>query len=258
MFLDAILKRRRKADPNRAIAFVDLEHWFFSYKNLYGLTPDLPAWREELARQYTMDDIMAFGDFSNCILAKSLDEVRSITSTVISTQQSSSHHKKDMTDFIMLDYIYQVSAANDAVGTYILFTGDGHFHSVVKYLTQKLGKRVVIYGVTNAVSKSLKAVATEVHELPAEQTVIKSRYAMIVENLAYVAEHDAIIPSFKGTVAAVARQNGVGEEEISAALQEMLDKGLVRRKDRRVDFNRKVKVIAPDWEALIAAGLWKP
>ena len=258
MFLDVILKRKRKADPNRAIAFVDFEHWFFSYKNLYGLTPDLPAWREELARQYVLDDIMVFGDFSNRSLAKSLDEIRSITNTVISTQQSSSHHKKDMTDFIMLDYIYQVSAEKSTVGTYILFTGDGHFHSVAKYLTQKLGKLVVIYGETTAVSKSQPAVATEVHELPANQTVIKSRYAMIVENLAYVSEHDEIIPSFKGTVAAVARQNGVGEEEIAAALQEMLDKGLVRRKDRRVDFNRKVKVISPDWEALIGAGLWKP
>ena len=79
-------------------------------------------------------------------IADSLNSVRAMTNTVISTQQSSPHHKKDMTDFIMLDYIYQVSAERSDVGTYILFTGDGHFQSVVKYLTQKMGKRVIVYG----------------------------------------------------------------------------------------------------------------
>ena len=59
-------------------------------------------------------------------------------------------------------------------------------------------------------------------------------------------------------MAAVARHNGVEEPEVAAALQEMLDKGLVVRKDRRVDFNRTVKVITANWEALIAEGLWDP
>ena len=81
---------------------------------------------------------------------------------------------------------------------------------------------------------------------------------MIVDNLAYVSTRNDIIPSFNGTVAAVARRNGVEEPEVAAALQEMLDKGLVVRKDRRVDFNRTVKVITANWEALIAEGLWDP
>ena len=48
---------------------------------------------------------------------------------------------------------------------------------------------------------------------------------MIVDNLAYVSTKSNIIPSFNGTVAAVARHNGVEEPEVAAALQEMLDKG---------------------------------
>ena len=36
-----------------------------------------------------------------------------------------------------------------------------------------------------------------------------------------------IIPTFNGTVSAVARHNEVPEELIHAALQEMLDKGLI-------------------------------
>ena len=258
MFLGSLLNRRPKADPRRAIALVDYEHWLYSYRNLYGMTPDLAAWRKELDQRFFLEDMLVFGDFSDRLLAENLDGVRAVTNSVISTQQASIHRKKDMTDFILLDCLYQMSAEKTRVGTYILFTGDGHFQSAVKYLTQKLGKQVVVYGVTNAVSRSLKAVASEVHEIPAAQAVIKSRYAMIVENLAYVSEHDEIIPTFRGTVAAVSRKNGVGDAEVAAALQEMLDQGLVCKKDRRVDFNKKVRVIAPNWEALTAAGLWKP
>ena len=258
-FLDSLFRRGKEAaDTNRAIAFIDYEHWFYSYRNLFHMTPDLVSWRKELEQKYTLEDVMVFADFSMRPIADSLNSVRAMTNTVISTQQSSPHHKKDMTDFIMLDYIYQVSAERSDVGTYILFTGDGHFQSVVKYLTQKMGKRVIVYGVTNATSKRLKDVATEVYEIPTSDSVIKSCYSMIVDNRAYVSTKSNIIPSFNGTVAAVARHNGVEEPEVAAALQEMLDKGLVVRKDRRVDFNRTVKVITANWEALIAEGLWDP
>lgn len=222
------------------------------------MTPDPVSWRKDLEQKYALKDVMVFGDFSTRPIADSLNSVRAMTNTVISTQQATSHHKKDMTDFIMLDYIYQVSAERNDVGTYILFTGDGHFQSVVKYLTQKMGKRVIVYGVTNATSNRLKDVATEVYEIPTSESVIQSCYTMIVRNLAFVSTKSNIIPSFNGTVAAVARQNGVEEPAVAAALQEMLDKGLVVRKDQRVDFNRTVKVIAANWEALIAEGLWDP
>ena len=258
-FLDSLFSRGKEAaDTKRAIAFIDYEHWFYSYRNLFHMTPDLVSWRKELEQKYTLEDVMVFADFSMRPIADSLNSVRAMTNTVISTQQSAPHHKKDMTDFIMLDYIYQVSAERSDVGTYILFTGDGHFQSVVKYLTQKMGKQVIVYGVTNATSKRLKDVATELYEIPTSDSVIKSCYSMIVDNLAYVSTKSNIIPSFNGTVAAVARHNGVEEPEVAAALQEMLDKGLVVRKDRRVDFNRTVKVITANWEALIAEGLWDP
>ena len=79
---------------------------------------------------------------------------------------------------------------------------------------------------------------------------------MIVSNLNYVSTRPNIIPSFNGTVDAVSKYNQVPAEFIRQELQAMLDEGLVIRKKHRVDFNRFVKVIAPDWDALRAAGLW--
>lgn len=245
-------------EDNTAIAFVDYEHWYYSCHNLFHIDPDPIKWRKELEQKYNLRKIYIFGDFSNKGISAGLDKLHAISNTVISTQQPSGRHKKDMTDFIMLDYIYQVSAEEQDIGTYIIFTGDGHFQSVTKYLIQKLNKKVIVYGVTNATSNRLKDVATEVFEIPAAEEVIQSRYQMIVDNLAYVSDHDDIIPSFKGTVAAVARRNDVPEDEIAIALQEMLEKGLLSRTDRRVEFNRTVKVLTANWDALIEAGLWTP
>lgn len=246
------------ADEHKAIAFVDYEHWYYGFRNIFHMDPDPVSWRKELDEHYSMEEIMIFGDFSNDRITDGLNKLRAISNTVISTQQPHDRHKKDMTDFIMLDYIYQVSAERNDVGTYILFTGDGHFQSVVKYLIQKLGKKVVVYGVSKSVSTRLKDVATEVHEIPLAAEVTKDRYQMIADNMAYVTTRNNIYPSFRGTVEAVARYNDVPEEEIATALREMLDKGLLVQKERRVDFNRKIKVITANWEALIAEGLWDP
>lgn len=256
-----LLKHNEEApasDDKKANVFVDYEHWYYSCRNLFHIDPDPISWRKELDAKYSIEKIFVFADFSNKGINEGLDKLHAISNTVISTQQPNGRHKKDMTDFVMLDHIYQVSAEDQEVGTYIIFTGDGHFQSVVKYLTQKLGKKVIIYGVTNATSSRLKDVATEVHEVPAPEEVIQSRYQMIVENLAYVLDRDNIIPTFKGTVAAVARRNEVPEDEVAIALHEMLNKGLIHRTDRRVEFNRTVKVLSADWDALIEAGLWNP
>ena len=250
--------KRPVSDPHRAIAFVDYEHWFYSCKNQFHITPDLTGWRQALEAEFAIEDILVFGDFSNRSIAETLNDVRAITNHVISTQQGTLYHKKNMTDFIMLDSIYQTAVDRPEIGSYILFTGDGHFQSVVKYLKQRMNKRVIIYGITRSISGRLRDVADEVREVPTTTSVIRSRFQMIVDNLAYVAQHDEIIPSFHGTVTAVARRNQVEEAEITAALQQMLDEGLVTRKDRRVAFNKTVKVISPNWDALIAAGYWKP
>ena len=179
-----------------------------------------------------------------------------MTNTIIETQQTFSRYKKDMTDFIMLDYIYQTAYTKSDITTFIIFTGDGHFQSVTKYLIQKLNKKVIIYGVRDSVSKQLRTVASECYMLPTDAETLRGYYEMIVSNLAYVSEKSNIIPTFNGTVSAVARHNEVPEELIHAALQEMLDKGLIYQRLQRVAFNKEVKVVAANWEELAKQGLW--
>ena len=55
---------RSKTSKPRALAFVDYEHWFYSYKNLFSMTPDLEAWRDELQEYFELEDILVFANFS--------------------------------------------------------------------------------------------------------------------------------------------------------------------------------------------------
>lgn len=254
------LFRRRGSPPEpekpKATAFVDYEHWFYSYKNLFFMKPDPASWRKELEQTYDIDDIVVFADFSAVAISEEVPKLREITNTIIETQNTNGRRKKDMTDFIMLDYIYQTAATKPEIDTFILFTGDGHFQSVTKYLVQRLRKNVIVYGVEGATSNQLKAVATAIYELPGDGLKDLPIQKMIVENMNYVSTHPTIIPTFMGTVGAIVRKYDVPEYRVKVVLQDMLDHGLLYRKERRVDFNRKVSTIAADWEKLAEAGLW--
>lgn len=70
---------------------------------------------------------MVFADFSHRGIKEEIPKIRAITNTIIETQNSFAGHKKDMTDFIMLDYIYQYVSDYPETGTIILFNGDGYF-----------------------------------------------------------------------------------------------------------------------------------
>lgn len=253
-------KIRKKGDSEcenkKAIVFVDFEHWYYSYQRLYHLKPDPMKWRKELEKNYQIEDIMVFADFSHKGIREELNNVRCITNTIIETQQTYTYYKKDMTDFIMLDYIYQFENEHADINTYIIFTGDGHFQSVVKYLTQKHQKEVLVYGVKDAFSNYLKTAATRVVELPAAGDTLKGFYPLIVKNLAYVTEKPEIIPTFSGTVKAVSLHNDIPKELVSAALAQMIEIGLVYKRQQRVEFNKTVKIVAANWEALAKAGLW--
>ena len=246
-------KKSKNQKKSSAIAFVDYEHWFYASMNLWRMSPDTDKWRLEI-EQYGIKDILVFADFSSPVISAELPKIRTITNTIIETRQPVGY-KKNITDFIMLDYIYQTVANQPEIDTYILFTGDGHFQSVVKYLMQRCGKRVIVYGVRNAFSAGLKATADQTFELPTQAEEMQVYYKMLIKNFVYIADKEKIIPTFMGTVSAVAAKNNVPAEKIKQALSEMLNKGWCYRKELEIEINKTIKILAVNWEALVEAGL---
>lgn len=248
----------KKRDFQRALVFIDFEYWFYSYKSLYHIKPDVATWYRGLKEQYAIEGIWIFGDFSSGEIGRELANLRSVTDHIIETGNTYPHRKKDMTDFVMLDYIYRSVDTHKKVGTYILFTGDGHFQSAVRYLTEEKKKKVIVYGVPNSLSRQLQAAATQTIFLPTEETLTSCYYQMVLSNMNYVADKSEIIPTFMGTVDAVSRYNAVPRGTVHSTLSKMVDLGYIYQKDYRVSFERKIKIIAVNWELVIQEGLWKP
>ncbi len=118
-------------------------------------------------------------------------------------------------------------------------------------MIQQLHKNVGVYGIKGIFSNQFWAMASTAIQIPAEDVILKSYYSLIIANLADVANKPKIIPTFMGTVEAVARKNSIPEDAIKAALQMMLEEDYVYQRLERVVFNRSVKIVAPDWKKLV-------
>lgn len=242
------------ASRKKTIVFVDYEYWFYSYKTKYGTKPDIEEWRDKLNEDYNIDEIMVFGDFTSSEIRPELLRLREITSTIIETGNTFQHHKKDLTDFVMLDYIYQCAETRRDIGRYILFTGDGHFQSVVRYLKQKKKREVIVYGIRETFSRQLRDAATYAVEVP-DSDMFSPYYRMIIRNFAYVSGKNDIIPTFNGTVDTVTGQNGVPRERVRAALISMMNEGYIYHREFEVEKGKTIKVLSADWEKLAACGM---
>lgn len=238
----------------KAIVFVDYEYWFYSYKTLYGMQPNPKELRAMLEQNYDIEDIMVFGDFSSPGMEAEPGKLRNITNAIIETGNSFNRHKKDMTDFVMLDYIYQYDVQNPKVGTYIICTGDGHFQSVIKYLVQK--KNVVVYGVRNSISRQLRDVATQVVQLPGEAELERYYYNLIIKNMEAVSTNPRVTPTFMGTAENVANRHQVNIDEVKNVLAKMLEQGYLYKRHKYMGNKKCVKVLAADWDKLREAGLY--
>lgn len=239
------------------MVFVDYEYWYYSCQNKYNILPDTAALRMELEDHYDIAEIRVFADFLSPGIAKEKAKIELLADHIINTEGESCYRRKDLTDFVMLDSIYQCAMYEKNIGTYILLTGDGHFTSVVKYLVEQRHKKVIIYGVNDTISRRLQDIATDVITLPHSAELKAAYRAMIIENLAYVADKN-IVPTFRGTVDAVAKRYDIPANDIEIILAEMIDDGYVVKKDYAVEFKKYIKIVAPDWEKLIADGYWNP
>ena len=135
-----ILNRFRNHKKEKALVFVDYEHWFFSYKNLFGIKPNIKEWYDSICSRFQIEEAFFFADFTGiAVLRDEPGHIRAVSDSIIETGNFVGRNKKDMSDFVMLDYIYRKAMECPNVKYFVLFTGDGHFQSVAKFL-RKIGR----------------------------------------------------------------------------------------------------------------------
>lgn len=251
-----LFSRKRNTKKKKAIAFVDFEHWYISLEKLHKQKPDIRAWRDELAEKYDIADIYFFADFSNPSLRSEIEKIRQVTNLIIETKNASNFYKKDFTDFIMLDNIYQAAIDRKNIDTFVIFSGDGHFSSVATYLRTRCNKEVGIYGIRDAISTQLKNVASWVNEIPAPSERLQGYYYPILQNLKNLEERSkSSYPSFKATSEYVAKYYVLDQNEVREAMQEMIKKGYLYQTEENVS-GRSIRVLRANWSLAASDGIW--
>lgn len=167
----------------KAIAFIDYESWYVSMNVNYGMKPNIKAWFETISKKYNLTEAVFFADFSHKSLADEIQRIRPFSNKIIDTRNPTGV-KKDFTDFIILDNIYQKAMMSEGIDVFILFSGDGHFSSVVSFLKNICGKEVGIYAVEGSFSRQLRESASWSEAVPDEDELFGNDYRLIFNELA--------------------------------------------------------------------------
>ncbi|MBQ5843056.1 MAG: NYN domain-containing protein [Clostridia bacterium] len=243
----------------KAVAFVDYEHWYISLKKNFGIQPNIKGWFEELNTKVNLVEVTFFADFSHKSLADQISRIRPYSNRIIDTRNTTGV-KKDFTDFIILDNIYQKALSSEDIETFIIFSGDGHFSSVVSFLKNFCKKEVGIYGIEDSFSRQLQQTASWCITLPTEEDVHGSYYRLIFEVLKKASESNSKdIPTQEKTVKTVcALSKTATNQKVTEALNNLIDKGYISTRtvvsysDKKK--TKKVTGLFTDWEKVEKSG----
>ncbi len=262
---DFLFKRQSGHRKPQAVAFVDYEHWYISLDKLHHKKPDIKSWYKDISSKYDVKDIIFFADFSNTAIRLEIPKIREVSSTIVETQNTSTHHKKDFTDFIMLDHIYQKAVKSNEIDTFIIFSGDGHFSSAVSFLVTRCNKEVGIYGVKDAMSTQLRNCASWSIEVPGRDEELYNCYHLILSSLKNLStgknkkgksKVKKQYPTFWATIEAVSRKNGIDKGYVTKAMRKLLDGGYITQRHTRVNPMKTIKVLNVNWDAAKKDGIW--
>lgn len=247
-------ERFKKNTVKTAVVCIDYEYWFTAYYKMYRDKPNLAKIRNMLEQQYCIKEITVFANWANNVRKNERENLQRMAEHIINTGLGVENQNEYMTEFIMLDYIYQYEIENPQTDCYIIFSNSECFCPAIKFLRNRK-KEVCVLGVRNNLSTKLKEVANKSIEVPSAEEVQKKYFRLIVQNFAYVSDKPGIIPTFRTTVKSVARYNDISEVKIHIALEEMINIGLVIQRKWEVEPGKTIKVLDADWQRVRAEGL---
>lgn len=247
--------KREKAQSatrqKKAVAFVDYEHWYISLYRNYGTRPNIGLWFEDIKKRAILTEAIFFADFSHQSLADEIRRIRLFSNKIVDTRSATGNSKKDFTDFIVLDHIYQKALAASDIDMFILLTGDGHFSSVVSFLKNIYSKEVGVYGVKNSFSRQLRETASWSIELPFAEE-ISERYNKLV--LDSIVEFEKSSPGKLITISKVSQiastKPNVSEGELQSAIKGLLENGYLTQREVAMRNRRSETVLFVDWNRL--------
>lgn len=249
-----LFSKKNKIGLPRAIAFVDYEHWFISMEKIYHKKPDIQAWFNELKNRCVITEVTFFGDFSKFREKEvEIKRIRRFTNKIIDTYNPDLYYKKDYTDFIILDNIYQKALSQPECDMFIIFSGDGHFSSVAAFLRTFCNKEVGIYGVKNCISKNLISSSSWVTEVPLPEETTKNLKISIFDKIRE-GENSKRYMTFSKTAELISDENGIEQEIVNKLLSVLIEDGYIEQNLVYVN-KKKIRVIKANWNKIDSDGL---
>lgn len=229
------------------IVFVDYESLYISFTKQYFSAPPLNDIVSEMKNNGKIIKINVFGDFTKPGLSQERNRIRTITSNIIDCGNESGIIKKDFTDFIMLDHIYQEVIQNPSVEQFIFFTGDGHFSSAATFLRNYMDKTVGVYGVSGTLSRQLRDCSTWAAELSVSDGDDSVYLVNLLKNLKSAVERD-LHPTFLKTVEHTVRTYGGDRYRYERILSKLVDGGYIKHEMCTAYPDREFRMLVIDWE----------
>ena len=211
---------------NLTSVFIDYESLFISHRTAFQTTPDLKALVEDFRSIGKIALIKVFGDFTKPELLLERNRVRTITNNIIDCGHESSFNKKDYTDFIMLDHIYQEAIQNAHIKQFVIVTGDGHFSSVATFLRMTMDRVVGVYSMTSSLSHQLRDCASWTRCITItddEELIYMQR---IASNLIRI-EQEGKFATFNKTCEIVSTTHNLNYDSVRRVLGMMVNQNLV-------------------------------
>ena len=182
--------------------------------------------------------MLFFADFSHKNLADEIGRIRLFTNRIIDTRSPLGGNKKDFTDFILLDHIYQKALLTGDTEAFILFSGDGHFSSVTSFLKNIYGKEVGVYAIKGCFSRQLQETSTWCVSLPEETDVYGVYYQKIFEYLkGEESKKSRELPTSAKLIEELARDRRLDKRRAQTALDNLVSDGVISKRS----INRPVR-----------------
>lgn len=229
------------------LIFVDYESWFFGAKNEYKAETDIFDWFEDVQKKGHIEDILFFGDFNTDVMKNEVQKIRSISSNIIDCRKSA--NEKEFTDFIILDHLYQKLIRQPSIKQFILFSGDGHFQSVIAFLRNFQSKIFGVYAIHGTMSTQLANAANWYVEVIPEQN--KTAVEAIIKNLEWAKTQSGLVPTFKKTIDVILRHRpDINEDQLTQTLRSLIDEGYILQVDTILQNGNQVRALVPEWQKI--------
>ena len=184
------------SNTNSVYVYIDYENISISWKNTFGLSPDLNLLLTLCGRYGSLKTINAYADYNQIAPREKLN----LLSSGIRQINVPTLNAKSITDEVMQMEIYQWLYENRTTDrTLIVVTGDGGFLPVITEATKRLGKPVIVIAVPSCANSVLKQTVREFVPYQVERRllvnsapVLKLNSSSAVENAAPARFNEAV------------------------------------------------------------------